>query len=122
MLLADGEPVERAKLPTITIAPGVAATLGWGRGALLERVEMQPGAVYPEQTLGEELIIIVQDGSATIEFDGKTAELTKDQVLYLQPGAMRSVKAGAERAGRRSRSIHRCGSTISRSPDRTRPA
>ena len=73
----------------------MTAALGWGRGALLERVEMQPDAVYPAQTLAEELIIVVEDGSATIEFDGKTAELAKDQVLYLQPGATRSVKAGA---------------------------
>src|SRR5688572_6099112 len=58
MVLADGEPVERNKLPTITIAPGVTAALGWGRGALLERVEMQPGAAYPSQTLAEELIIL----------------------------------------------------------------
>ena len=94
MSLAAGQPVENATLPTATIAPGVVARLAWGRGALLERVEMQPGAAYPEQTLGEELIIIVRDGSATIEFDGKTAELAKDQVLYLQPGAKRSVKAG----------------------------
>jgi gluconolactonase len=95
MLLADGEPVERNKLPVITIAPGVTAALGWGRGALLERVEMQPGATYPAQTLAEELIIIVEDGTATVEYGGKTAELAKDQVLYLQPGATRSVKAGA---------------------------
>jgi gluconolactonase len=95
MLLADGEPVERTKLPVITIAPGVTAALGWGRGALLERVEMQPGATYPSQTLAEELIVIVEDGSATVEFAGKTAQLEKDQVLYLQPGATRSVKAGA---------------------------
>jgi gluconolactonase len=94
-LLADGEPVERSTLPVITIAPGVTAALGWGRGALLERVEMQPGAVYPAQTLAEELIILVEDGSATVEFAGGTAELTKDQVLYLQPGVTRSVKAGA---------------------------
>jgi gluconolactonase len=94
MALKDGEPVEGAKLPTATIAPGVTAKLAWGRGALLEQVEMQPGAVYPEQTLGEELILIVKDGAATVEFDGKTAELTKDHVLYLQPGARRSVKAG----------------------------
>jgi gluconolactonase len=93
--LADGEPVERNRLPVITIAPGVTATLGWGRGALLERVEMQPGAAYPAQTLAEELIIIVEDGSATVEFSGRTAELAKDHVLYLQPGATRSVKAGA---------------------------
>ena len=92
---ADGEPVEAATLPTVTIAPGVTATLGWGRGALLERIDMRPGAVYPSQTLNEELIVIAQEGSATIEFDGKTAELTKDQVLYLQPGSVRSMKAGA---------------------------
>jgi gluconolactonase len=55
---------------------------------------MQPGSVYPEQTLAEELIIIVQDGSATVEVDGKTSELPKDHVLYLQPGAKRIVKAG----------------------------
>jgi gluconolactonase len=96
MALADGEPVEAGKLPTITIAPGVVATLGWGRGALLERVEMRPDAVYPSQTLAEELIVIGQEGSATFEFDGKTAELTKDHVLYLQPGSVRSVKAGAK--------------------------
>ena len=94
MALVDGEPVERSALPSITIAPGVVAALGWGRGALLERVAMQPGAVYPSQTLNEELIVIVQDGSATIEFDGTKAELTKDHVLYLQPGTVRSVTAG----------------------------
>lgn len=96
MALADGLPVDAGTLSTITIAPGVVATLGWGRGALLERVEMRPDAVYPSQTLNEELIVIAQEGSATIEFDGKTAELTKDQVLYLQPGSVRSVKAGAK--------------------------
>jgi hypothetical protein len=57
-VLEPGVPVEGAKMPTATIAPGVSAALGWGRGALLERLDMQPGAVYPEQTLGEELIII----------------------------------------------------------------
>ena len=94
MTLQPGEPHENAKLPLVTIAPGVAARLSWGRGAMLEQVEMQPGAVYPVQTLGEEIIIIVRDGLATIEFDGSTATLGKDQVLYLQPGTKRSVKAG----------------------------
>lgn len=94
MTLAAGVPVERSALTTVTIAPGVSATLGWGRGALLERVEMQPGAAYPSQTLNEELIIVVQDGSATIDLGGKAMELSKDQVLYLQPGAVRSMKAG----------------------------
>ena len=95
MTLAAGMPVERSSLATVTIAPGVSATLGWGRGALLERVEMQPGSSYPSQTLTEELIIVVQDGSATIDVGGKSMELSKDQVLYLQPGAVRSMKAGS---------------------------
>ena len=94
-VLTDGEPVERARLPVITIAPGVTATLGWGRGALVERVDMQANATYPVQTLNEELFIIVQDGSATIDVGGKTAALAKDEALYLQPGAVRSMKAGA---------------------------
>jgi gluconolactonase len=96
MTLSAGVPVERSALATVTIAPGVSATLGWGRGALLERVEMQPGAAYPTQTLAEELIIVVQDGSATIDVGGKAMELSKDQVLYLQPGAVRSLKAGSD--------------------------
>jgi gluconolactonase len=94
MALVDGQPVEGGRLPTVTIAPGVVATLGWGRGALLERVEMRPDALYPAQRLNEELIIIVRDGSATIAFEGTTAHLAKDHVFYLQPGALRSVKAG----------------------------
>ncbi len=96
MALVEGEPVEAGKLPSVTFAPGVTAKLWWGRGALVEKIEMQPDATYPEQTLGEELIIIGQDGSATVQFDGKTAELAKDDVLYLQPGAKRSLKAGTK--------------------------
>jgi gluconolactonase len=94
MVLTDGEPVERARLPTITIAPGVTATLGWGRGALVERLDMQANAAYPSQTLTEELFVVVQDGSATIDVGGTAAELTKDHAIYLQPGAVRSMKAG----------------------------
>jgi gluconolactonase len=94
-VLSDGEPVERARLPAITIAPGVTATLGWGRGALVERVDMQANATYPSQSLNQELFIIAQEGSATIDVGGKTAELTKDHALYLAPGAVRSMKAGA---------------------------
>jgi gluconolactonase len=95
-LLGDGAPVEANKLATAMIAPGVSAKLWWGRGALVESVEMQPDAAFPEQTLGEELIIIGQDGSATVQFDGKMASIAKGEVLYLQPGAKRSVKAGAK--------------------------
>ena len=93
--LTPGVPVEGSTLPTATLAPGVVARLAWGRGALLERVEMQPGSTYPEQTLDEELIVIGIEGAATYEFAGRTAELTKDHVIYMQRGTKRAVKAGA---------------------------
>jgi hypothetical protein len=48
-VLAPGVPVENATLPTATIAPGVVARLGWGRGALLEQLEMQAAATYPRR-------------------------------------------------------------------------
>jgi gluconolactonase len=96
MALVDGEPVLAADLPTAAIATGVEAQLAWGRGALLERVTMQAGAEYPAQTLDEEVIIIVTAGSASVEFDGKTVELAKDNVLYLTPGSTRTMRAGAD--------------------------
>src|SRR5688500_19971063 len=67
LFLTPGQPVESAALPEATLAPGVVARLAWGRGALLEQVDMQAGAVYAEQTLGAELIVIVRDGSATFQ-------------------------------------------------------
>lgn len=94
--LAPGVPVELATLPTAAIAPGVTATLAWGRGALLERLDMEPAAVYPEQQLAEELIIIGREGSATMTFDGRTVELASDHVIYLEPGTTRSVTAGPD--------------------------
>ena len=54
----------------------------------------RPNAAYPAQTLTEELFVIVQDGSATIDVGRKTAALGKNQAIYLQPGAVRSMKAG----------------------------
>jgi gluconolactonase len=96
LALPDGQPVATAALPAAHIATGVEAQLAWGRGALLERVKMQPDAVYPSQKLDEELIIIVTAGSGSVEFDGRTVEMNKDQVLYLAPGSTRTVRAGAQ--------------------------
>ncbi len=96
MALTDGEPVLAADLPAANLAPGVEAKLSWGRGALLEHVTMAPGAEYPAQTLGEELIIVVTAGSATLDLDGRTLDLAKDSAVYLTPGNIRSMKAGPE--------------------------
>ena len=96
LALEPGRVYESSELPVIRIAPGVAATVSWGRGALLELLEMENDSLYPEQTLTGELITVVQAGSATFSTGGDTLELTRDAVLYLTPENKRSLKAGPE--------------------------
>src|SRR4051812_6638281 len=67
-----GKAQSLSALPKITIAPGVTATLTWGKGALLETLEMEKGAVYPSQHLEEEVITVVRAGSGTIDVGGKS--------------------------------------------------
>lgn len=93
-----GKVYELGELTKINLADGVSATVSWGRGALLELVTMKPGAAYPEQTLGEELITYVEDGLVTCDTGSGSLELGKDAVLYLTPGTKRSLKAGPEGA------------------------
>jgi hypothetical protein len=95
MVLTDGEPVERAKLPAITIAPGVTGTLSWGRGALVERIEMQANATYPVADARRRALRHRAGRVRDDHVGGKTTELTRDHALYLQPGTVRSMKAGA---------------------------
>ena len=94
--LRPGKVHEAAELPVIRIAAGVSATVSWGKGAMLEMVTMEPGALYPEQTLDGELITVVQEGWATCTLAGKTLQLSKDAVLYLTEGTKRTLKAGPE--------------------------
>ncbi len=84
------------ELPTIDLAPGVTATVSWGKGTLLELLEMAPGAEYPEQEMEGELITITQQGSAVCTVDGEEVELGGDTVLYLTAGMRRSLRAGAD--------------------------
>lgn len=98
-----GQTYELNDLPVIQIAPGVKASVAWGDGALLEILEMAPGSVYPKQQLAEELITVVQEGSAQCEFrykkntsgDQKVA-LTKDTLIYLTPDTSRVLRAGPQ--------------------------
>ena len=94
--LEAGKIYPSRELPVIDIAEGVKAKVAWGEGALLELLDMEAGSHYPEQSLNEELITVVQQGSATCTVGDKTFELAKDSVLYLTPGSKRSLKAGSE--------------------------
>ncbi len=91
-----GKARPKSALPKVAIAPGVNATLAWGKGAMLEQLEMEKGAQYPSQQLNEEVITVVREGSGTCDIGGKTLELAADSVVYLTPGATRSLKAGPD--------------------------
>ena len=91
-----GKVYATADLPGIAIADGVKASVSWGRGTLLEWLEMEPGSVYPEQTLPGELITAVQGGSATCAVDGREVELNGRSFLYLTDGMRRTLRAGTD--------------------------
>ena len=91
-----GKVYATADLPGIAISEGVKASVSWGRGTLLEWLEMEPGAVYPEQTLPGELITAVQGGSAICKVDGREVELGGRSFLYLTDGMRRTLRAGAD--------------------------
>lgn len=94
--LEPGQTYELNKLPVISIAPGVKATVAWGEGALLEILEMKPNAIYPTHKLGEELILLVQEGSAQCMVDQRKVSLEKDSFIYLTPGTQHRLQAGPE--------------------------
>lgn len=91
-----GEVYGMADWPSITINEGVSASVCWGRGTLLEWLEMAPGAAYPEQAMTGELISAVQSGSGSCCLDGQEMELGSDSLLYLTEGMRRSLRAGPE--------------------------
>ena len=82
------------ELPAIEVAPGVKAGLSWGKGSLLELLEMAPGSIYPVQAMTGELIFKAEDGSATCTVDDRTLELDSDSIVYLTQGMSRSLRAG----------------------------
>jgi len=92
--LEAGKTVPSSELPVIRIAEGVQASVAWGEGVLMERLSMEAGSSYPEQALAEELITLVEEGSATVTVGEATFELAKESLLYLTPGSKRSLKAG----------------------------
>jgi gluconolactonase len=88
-----------ASLPSIALAPGVAARLAWSKGALLEVLEMEAGATCPAQRLNEELITYVREGSATCVVGDQSLRLEQGSLLYLTPGTARSLRAGPKGLG-----------------------
>ena len=85
-------------LPKLELAAGVTARAAWGQGTLYEYVTLEPGAVYPEETLAVEAITTVRAGGVTLRVDDEDHPLAKNDVIYLAEGTRRRLEAGAEGA------------------------
>ena len=93
-----GRVYRAAELPVIKIAPGASATIAWGKGALLELLEVQPNVSLAAEVLAGEAITLVQEGSLTYTVGNRTLQLGKDEFLYLTPRTKRLLKAGPQGA------------------------
>jgi hypothetical protein len=68
-LLSAAKAQPLSALPKAVIAPGVTASLAWGKGALLATLEMEKGAVYPPQQLNEEVITVVRRAQRPVRLE-----------------------------------------------------
>ena len=93
-----GQVYVSSDLPAISFAEGVTARLAWGKGALLEQIELAPNADYHDHNVLGEVITVVERGSVT--FTGKDGVLTlhADEFIYLTAGMRRVLKAGPQGA------------------------
>jgi len=107
--LADGAVTPIASVPETILAPGVKASLYWGKGDLVAWLHLDPGASTPEETLPAERIMVVMNGTIDQLLDGtyvpmravarETPDGThggtpKNEFVYLEKGARNAVKAG----------------------------
>jgi gluconolactonase len=111
--LADGVVTPAAAVPETVLAPGVKATLYWGKGNLVAWLTFDPGATIPEEVLPAERIMVVMKGEISQFLDGGYVPMRavpreapdgthggtpKNEFVYLEKGARNGVKAGPEGA------------------------
>jgi gluconolactonase len=111
--LADGTVINLATLPQVELAPGVKARMYWGKGNLVAWLNIDPGAVIPEEILPAERIMVVMEGEIEQLLGGKFAPMVavpreepdgihgrtpKNEFVYLEKGSENGVRAGGKGA------------------------
>jgi gluconolactonase len=111
--LPDGVVTPIVSIPEMTLAPGVKASLYWGKGDLVAWVTLDPGAAIPAETLPAERIMVVMKGEIGQLLDGGYVPMRavprdvpdgthgrtpKNEFVYLEKGAKNGVKAGPDGA------------------------
>ena len=108
--LQPGEIANRDNLPPVEIAPGVTGKMYWGQGVLVSWTTLAPGAEIPRETLENERLMVVWDGTVEQLVNGEFATMWSGQkvtdwsstphrdFVYLANGAANAVRAGDEGA------------------------
>jgi gluconolactonase len=107
--LADGVVTPIVSVPETVLAPGVKASLYWGKGNLVAWLNLDAGAAIPEETLPAERIMIVMKGEIAQLIEGAYVPMRAvprdvpdgthggtpvNEYVYLEKGARNGVKAG----------------------------
>ncbi|MBN1293275.1 MAG: SMP-30/gluconolactonase/LRE family protein, partial [Candidatus Latescibacteria bacterium] len=108
-----GEITSIGSLPEIELVPDAKARICWGKGVLVNRMTIAPGAEIPRETLPGERIMIVLNGSVNQLINGSFVTMIgyeyermtpisgrrgRMDFVYLEKGAESALKAGKEGA------------------------
>ena len=108
--LAPGSVLSGREIPEVDLAPGIKGKMFWGKGALVNRMTMEPGAATPREKLPGERIMVVWKGSVDQLVDGRFVTLRQydektdwsstphRDFIYLPKGAVSEMKAGPDGA------------------------
>lgn len=108
--LQPGEIVSRDDLAAVELAPGVSARMYWDKGVLVAWTTLEPGAEIPRETLQNERLMVVWDGSVEQLVNGAYVTMGAGQTttnwsstpyrnfVYITSGTENAVRADDEGA------------------------
>ncbi len=108
--MAPGGILRASEIPETDLAPGVKGRIYWGKGAMVNRMTMEPGSQTEREKLPSERIMVVEKGSVEQLVGGKFVRMSQydektdwsatphRDYIYLPRGSESQVRAGAEGA------------------------
>ena len=111
--LEPGKVLSIDSLTQVELYPGVSATISWGTGVMLSKVELEPHAEIPEEVLPADRFVFVLEGSINQLVNGSSATMMsrereapdgihsttpRTDFMYLEEGTKSGVIAGASGA------------------------
>lgn len=112
-IAAAGKVMNIGRMDSVEIHPGVQATILAGKGAMVNKLQMKPGAVIPEEVLPADRFLFVLEGEIDQVVNGSTVNMLalkrenpdgthggtpRTDFIYIQKGSKSSLTAGSSGA------------------------